>query len=174
MSVALARRDLLRGRIARPAPVAVRPPHAVPEARFATLCDGCALCAPACPETVIRLDAARRPVLAFAQGECTFCDACATACPTGALTLHEARPWTAKAVIAAGCLAVGGVHCRSCGDACPVDAIRFVPRADGRFLPAIAVDLCTGCGACVAPCPVAAVAVHANPDASPHASGVST
>lgn len=164
MPVALARRDLLRGRISRSAqPVGVRPPYALPEARFAALCDGCALCVPACPETVIRLDAARRPVLAFAHGECTFCDACVTACPTGALAPEGARPWTAKAEISGRCLAVGGVHCRGCGDVCPESAIRFVPRPDGRFLPAIDPAGCTGCGACVAPCPVDAVTVRSHP-----------
>lgn len=160
----LARRDLLRGRSARPARSRVlRPPTAIAEAGFAAACDGCAACAPACPEKVIRLDAARRPILQFLHGECTFCGACADACPTGALVREGARVWTAKATIAAGCLAVGGVHCRSCGDACPNGAIRFVPRADGRFLPAPAEAACTGCGACVGPCPVGAVAVHEIP-----------
>lgn len=168
MPVALARRDVLRGRLAKPtADIVVRPPHAVTEAHFAALCDGCALCAPACPETVIRLDVTRQPVLAFEHGECTFCAACTDVCPTGALDRADARPWTAKAVIAGRCLAVGGVHCRTCGDACPTSAIRFVPRADGRFLPAIAIDLCTGCGACVAPCPVEAVTVKASSEIQP-------
>jgi ferredoxin-type protein NapF len=176
MSVAVARRDVLRGWLTKPTtPAVVRPPHAIPEARFTSLCDGCGLCAPACPETVIQLDAARRPVLDFARGECTFCDACTDVCPTGALDRGNARPWTLTATIAGRCLAVGGVHCRTCGDACPTSVIRFVPRADGRFLPAIAVDLCTGCGACVAPCPVGAVAVAPTPvNQGPISQGVSS
>jgi ferredoxin-type protein NapF len=164
MSVNVARRDLFRGRFVRAEkPHGLRPPHAVPEKRFVDLCDGCAACVPACPETVIRLDGDRRPVLSFVHGECTFCRNCATVCPTGALALDGARPWTAKAEISGRCLAVGGVHCRSCGDACPESAIRFLPRADGRFLPAVAVAACTGCGACVGPCPVDAVSVVEQP-----------
>ncbi len=160
MSVALARRDLFRGRFGRPAEVrALRPPTARIEAAFRAACDGCLACVSACPEKVIRLDAARRPVLQFTHGECTFCGECATACPTGALSPTEAAPWTAKAKIAGKCLAIGGVHCRTCGDACPTGAIRFSPRADGRFLPILDSAACTGCGACVAPCPVGAVDV---------------
>lgn len=164
MSVGLQRRDLLRGRIARP-PIApaLRPPGAVEEALFATRCDGCAACAFACPEKVIRLDADHRPILSFGHGECTFCDACVKACPTGAIVAEGGRPWTALAEISGRCLAVGGVHCRSCGDACPTAALRFVPLADGRFLPLVDEAACNGCGACVAPCPVAAIAVAPTP-----------
>ena len=165
MSDALARRDLFRGRIAaRPAPAPLRPPTAVDEARFAALCDGCAACAPACAEGVIRLDRARRPVLQFLHGECSFCGACADACPTGALARTGARPWTARAAIAPGCLTLSGVACRSCGDACPESALRFVPRPGGRFLPVVLDDACTGCGACVSVCPADAVAVRPAPE----------
>lgn len=161
MSVGLQRRDLLRGRMARPpvAPVP-RPPGAVAEELFARSCDGCAACAFACPEKVIRLDADHRPILSFRHGECTFCDACAKACPTGAIVVEGGRPWTMLAEISGRCIAVGGVHCRSCGDACPTSAaLRFVPLADGRFLPLVDEAACTGCGACVAPCPVDAITV---------------
>ena len=164
MSVALARRDLFRGRLGRPAEVrALRPPTARAEAAFRAACDGCLACVEACAEKVIRLDRDHRPILQFAHGECTFCGACADVCPTGALTRTEARPWTAKAEIGAKCLALGGVHCRSCGDACPNTAIRFAPRVDGRFLPALADGPCTGCGACVGVCPVGAVTIHDGP-----------
>ncbi|MER2605990.1 MAG: ferredoxin-type protein NapF [Siculibacillus sp.] len=164
MSVALARRDLFRGRIA-PAQKAhgLRPPTAIPETRFTDLCDGCAACAPACPETVIRLDADRRPVLRFEHGECTFCGACADVCRPGALAREGIRPWTAVATISGKCLAVGGVHCRTCGDACPHSALKFAPRVDGRWLPAVLDETCTGCGACVAGCPVDAVSVVERP-----------
>ena len=164
MSVALARRDLFRGRFGRPTEVrALRPPTARDEASFRAACDGCLACVTACPEKVIRLDRDHRPILQFTHGECTFCGLCADACPTDALVREGARPWTAKASIGAKCLALGGVHCRSCGDACPTTAIRFAPRVDGRFLPALADATCNGCGACVGICPVGAVQINVGP-----------
>lgn len=160
MSVALARRDLFRGRFTRPAKAhGLRPPTALIEERFTARCDGCGACASACPETVIRLDADRRPVLRFEHGACTFCDVCTDVCTTGALTRQRAHPWRARAEISGRCLTVGGVACRTCGDACDVGAIAFTPLADGRWLPAVGDEICTGCGACVAGCPVGAVTV---------------
>jgi ferredoxin-type protein NapF len=72
-----------------------------------------------------------------------------------------AAPASAKPVahIAPHCLANDNAVCRSCGDACPVNAIRFRPRLGGAALPEIDTEKCTACGDCVAPCPVAAVTI---------------
>jgi ferredoxin-type protein NapF len=63
------------------------------------------------------------------------------------------------AVIGEACLTRLGVVCQSCGDACPERAIRFRPLLGRVALPEVAADRCTGCGECVAVCPVAAIAV---------------
>ena len=66
-------------------------------------------------------------------------------------------PWSLTAVIGPACLPRHGVECRSCGDFCDARAIRFAPRIGGSPLPEIDRERCTGCGACVAPCPVTAI-----------------
>lgn len=61
------------------------------------------------------------------------------------------------AVIAAHCLAETGAYCRTCGDACPEGAIRFLLQPRGRARADVDGDRCTGCCDCLAPCPVGAI-----------------
>jgi ferredoxin-type protein NapF len=157
----VARRDFLRGRFSSPEPSVLRPPPAIAEGAFKIACDGCLKCVAACPTGVIRLDRERRPVLDFIHGECDRCGVCADACPTGALDLAMARPWLAGVVIGEACLTARGVACRSCGDHCPSDAIRFQPRLGAPAAPSVALAACIGCGACVGVCPTGATRVDA-------------
>jgi ferredoxin-type protein NapF len=62
--------------------------------------------------------------------------------------------------IGAGCLTHDGVMCQTCKDACGDGAIRFVYGAGRVAQPLIDLDRCTGCGGCVAPCPVSAIEFH--------------
>jgi ferredoxin-type protein NapF len=101
------------------------------------------------------------PEVDFSRGECTFCAECAADCQDRALLRADSQttPWAIKAQIAATCLAQRGVECRICGDHCPVTAIRFSPRLGGPPVAEVDGTTCTGCGACVAPCPVKAISV---------------
>ena len=123
----VSRRRFLGGRPPGPAPF--RPPWSVAEAAF--------------------LD------------RCSRCDDCLAACPTGLLKRGQGdttqKPWSFGIVIGEGCLAAQNVECRVCGEACDADAIRFRPRIGGVPLPDVDNAACTGCGACIAPCPVVAV-----------------
>ena len=65
-----------------------------------------------------------------------------------------------KAVIAAGCLALNRVVCRSCGEACEAGAIRFRLAPGGVSRPEISLEACNGCGDCVGACPVRAIAMR--------------
>lgn len=55
------------------------------------------------------------------------------------------------------CVEPRGVACRRCGEECDTAAIRFRPMGGGRTATLIDAALCTGCAACFAVCPVAAI-----------------
>ena len=153
------RRQFLRGNF-RTAPAPQRPPWALAEEQFISACSRCGDCVPVCPTRIIVV-VRGFPEVDFKRGECTFCGACATACIDRALVNSDTRnqPWAIKARVAESCLAQHGVECRICGDHCGVAAIRFSPRLGGPPVAEIDVAACTGCGACVAPCPVNAISI---------------
>ena len=59
--------------------------------------------------------------------------------------------------IGRSCLALGGVFCQSCADACGPRAIRFIPLPGRPPVPVVADERCTACGDCAGVCPVAAI-----------------
>lgn len=150
------RRALFRGR--REAPV--RPPWALDEEAFLSRCTRCEACIDACPESILSRADGGFPAVDFKRGECTFCKACASACEPRALVDTGAGPWAIRAQVQSSCLTLHGVHCQACRDACPEQAIGFPVRA-GVARPVVDTVACTGCGACVAPCPVDAMCVQA-------------
>lgn len=154
----VSRARFLRGRVGSPPPP-LRPPWALRDAAsFAASCDGCGLCAPACPDGLIVMGDDKLPTVSFVNGGCDFCAACAAVCPTGALKREDGAPaWDHVARIGASCLSYGGVECRMCGDHCRTAAIAFQPLGRGRWLPTVRAADCTGCGACVGPCPARAI-----------------
>ncbi|MCL2523990.1 MAG: ferredoxin-type protein NapF [Betaproteobacteria bacterium] len=153
-----ARRGFLRGR-SRPK-AELRPPWALPEAAFVDHCTRCRDCLPACPQGIVVSGDGGYPRIDFSRGECTFCAACVTACQPQALLRREGEaPWACRASVGAACLPQHGVECRVCGDYCAAGAIRFPPRLGGSPLPAIDAERCTGCGACLAPCPGGAIQI---------------
>ena len=159
-SVNLSRRAFLRAQpVVR---TALRPPWAVVEEAFVNLCSRCDECLSVCPNGIVVRGDGAYPTINFLQGECTFCGACADQCRTGALQRgdpHNVRPWPYRVQIAEACLAQRNVVCRTCGDVCEAGAIRFQPRLGGAAVPVVDYSLCSGCGACVSPCPTHAIAM---------------
>ena len=136
----------------------VRPPWSLSEDRFTDLCTRCDDCAKVCPNHLIQRGDAGFPVLDFSLAACTFCTECVRVCTTGALVRDAAAaPWKVLAHIGDGCLATQKLECRVCGEACEAGAIRFRPTLGGVASPELDSSVCTGCGACVAPCPVRAI-----------------
>jgi Na+-translocating ferredoxin:NAD+ oxidoreductase RNF subunit RnfB len=64
------------------------------------------------------------------------------------------------AVVSSACLEARGTACRACETACDEDALRFRPVGGGRSLLTISPDRCTGCGACLPPCPARALTLQ--------------
>lgn len=142
----------------------MRPPWALPEGEFVERCTRCGDCVKACPTHILVVGDGGFPTVDFREGECTFCGDCVTACqPKALVRVPEAAAWPYKATIGEDCLPRQGVECRVCGDFCEARAIRFTPRLGGSPLPDIDPDHCTGCGACVAPCPTVAVRISLTP-----------
>ena len=152
------RRSFLRG---RPRPQEqIRPPWALAEALFVDRCTRCNDCLKACPQKILVAGDGGYPTVDFGRAECTFCGECLAVCQPRALRRVEGElPWHRKALINDTCLARRGVECRVCADYCAVAAIRFAPRLGGNPRPEIDSATCTGCGACVGPCPTRAITI---------------
>jgi len=141
----------------------LRPPWALAEPGFSDTCDGCGKCVAACGEKIIFMSFRKLPLLDFTTGGCTFCGDCAAVCDSGALQhAHEIGqlPWPLQAEISAACLAKRGTACVRCVEVCEYDAIVAMPALGGRTEMHIDAMACTGCGMCIATCPVNAMALN--------------
>ena len=161
------RRLLLRGRLASTAAPGLgsvpRPPWALDEPDFTATCTRCGDCLRACPQHVLLAGDGGFPEIRFETRGCTFCGECVRACKTAALSRPKAQPpWSLKATIGEACLARRRVECRVCGELCDARALSFRPTLGSVAQPVFDVAACTGCGDCVAPCPVNAIEVVAS------------
>lgn len=147
--------------LARGRPLRIRPPWSGNEEDFVGKCSGCGICVEVCPEKILEIGGGNYPWVNFAVGHCTFCGACRQHCPEQALgSGDDESPWPCKAIIGSGCLAHQGTTCRSCGEHCQDAAITFRPDLGGSSQPLVNTDQCSGCGACVAVCPVQAIYIQ--------------
>lgn len=133
-----------------------RPPWAIEESQYLSLCTRCGECFKACPNGLLKPASqpeyegtaiAGTPVLDLACGQCSYCGSCARACPTGALDLQWGRQVQTRVQIEASCQARQGFYCLLCEDACPQQAIKAT--SDGVSVNMAARD---GCGACGLAC----------------------
>ena len=158
---AASRRQLFSGDV-KGRSLPYRPPWAISELHFDDTCTNCGDCISACPTHILSFGRGRLPVIDFRMGECTFCGRCETACEANALirTENNDKPdqaWNLSISIDENCLSMRRITCRSCSDMCEADAIQFRLEVGGKSTPELNPEDCTGCGACIAPCPVNAI-----------------
>ncbi len=161
---------------AKAAPLALRPPGALPERDFLAKCIKCGLCVLDCPYDALMLAApgyglqVGTPYFLPRQRPCYMCTdiPCANACPTGALDLSLLVPEGANVaeinlsrmglahIDRETCIAYWGLRCDVCYRACPLidkAIILQYSRNDrtGRhafMAPVVDSEHCTGCGIC--------------------------
>lgn len=149
----------------------IRPPGAVDELSFLSLCTKCDLCKEACPHNAIKVVgpegglAMGTPYLNPSKSPCYLCEGlpCVKACPEGALKEVERRDVRIGIAILYKdrCLAWQGMLCDSCVTNCPFpgDAISM----DSLSGPVINKESCTGCGICAFECVAKPSAIRIEP-----------
>ena len=166
----------------------IRPPWSLPEKYFVDYCTRCDACVEACFDKIIVKGRGGYPQMDFSLEGCDFCEDCLQACEPGALRKLPADnthnnhskdhsqdmetqadqavsqdcipPWHLKAYInKTTCLSMNGTICRTCGESCDFDAIRFKLELGGVAEPLLDMTRCTGCGACYGSCPVHSITI---------------
>lgn len=151
----------------------LRPPGAVAEADFLSLCTRCDDCMSACPHGAIQLaparfrDAAGTPMIDAFDAPCHMCaDApCISACQTGALDATLPKRMGLAHLQTYNCLAHNRGFCSTCVERCPVDGA--IELREGK--PYIVDATCSGCGVChsVCPAPMNAIMIMPVPNRPP-------
>jgi polyferredoxin/formate hydrogenlyase subunit 6/NADH:ubiquinone oxidoreductase subunit I len=174
----LGRLDGRMGKVSDPR--LIRPPGALPEIDFLTLCQRCGLCMKVCPTNAIHptlgeagMSGFWTPCLIMTQGYCEYtCTLCSTVCPTGAIAEISVKDKIERpirigsAYVDRGrCLPwSGNGPCIVCEEHCPTSpkAIylrkEFINTPAGSAvevqLPYVNLKQCVGCGICENKCPV--------------------
>jgi len=151
----------------------IRPPGALPEDRFVSVCTGCGECLKVCPNNALHpafleagLDGIYTPKLVPRIGYCEeLCNFCGRVCPTQAIRSLELEE---KRLVQMGVAHIDKTRCIAhdtdktclvCNEQCSYHAVLL----DEKKRPRVDEDKCTGCGICENKCPVdgeSAIVVH--------------
>ncbi|OQX82525.1 hypothetical protein B6D60_12075 [candidate division KSB1 bacterium 4484_87] len=143
----------------------LRPPGAVDEEEFQSLCIRCRKCELVCPYDSIKMahiewgEKMGTPIVIPRDIPCYLCMKCPDVCPTGALQKVEKEEVDmGKAVIDNSlCLPYNGVICRACFERCPMYREAITLRDE--IYPEVHEDKCVGCGICEHVCPAEPAAI---------------
>ncbi|MFQ5862762.1 MAG: 4Fe-4S dicluster domain-containing protein [Candidatus Brocadiales bacterium] len=138
----------------------LRPPGAVEELEFVSLCTRCDECIKVCPHYAIRganTDsglALGSPIIDPKEQPCMLCEdfPCIKACKEGALVMPERREDVRMGVAVVdekACISGDIQFCQSCVIACPFPD-EAIYMKDGK--PVVSKERCTGCGICEQAC----------------------
>ena len=153
----------------------IRPPGALSEEKFVSVCSGCGECLKVCPNNALQsalleagLAGLYTPRLVPRIGYCEeFCNFCGRVCPTEAilpLSIEEKRllQMGVAHIDKTRCIAWDTEKiCLVCNEQCSYQAI----VGDEKKRPIIKEEKCTGCGICENKCPVdgeAAIIVYSS------------
>jgi ferredoxin-type protein NapF len=145
----------------------LRPPGAVAEDKFKTLCIRCGNCVRICPAKIIQHDTASpdtpgilAPMLGFSSDFCRAdCNRCGQGCPSGAiaplpLDAKNRRKIGLARIAMEDCLLTEGRECSICSLICPYNAIEEVFNQETySYTLRVDPDRCNGCGQCQIVCP---------------------
>jgi len=159
----------------------IRPPGAIGEKAFLSMCDRCGKCVPVCPSSVVRLQEFENgiqnfmtPKLVFDDGYClmpsTGCQNCIDACPPRVLQHLNIEGLLSDRL--SGVMKVGTAvlnknlcipyaqkePCLECREICPVEGA-ITTKGHDVDKPVFNDDVCVGCGACEYVCPTIPKAV---------------
>lgn len=148
------------GKIAYSAKKVLRPPGALQNPDFSSVCNRCGRCMKVCPNKALQpmsimagFEGFETPYIIPREANCVLCLSCQEVCPTGAIAqVPLEKIGMGSAVIdKARCLAWNESKlCFICGEQCPVLAI----VGDDQHRPEVLLDKCVGCGTCEFACPV--------------------
>ncbi len=146
----------------------LRPPGAMPEYEFASICTRQGACVTACPADAIRIVpgvAGGLPHIVARTAPCVVCDslACMKGCPSGALQNvgRADHIMMGFATVAHDtCLRTTGEECTLCVDPCPLGESAIGIGEAGQ------VEVragCIGCGVCERACPTEPTSIWVEP-----------